>query len=84
MKREDTLINQEFVERGRAMRIDITLPRRVVAFAVRQEGNGIFTIDGMETAERTLRQIRQSVKRTGTRQRLSAVIFQAGLRGTGA
>lgn len=62
MKREDTLINQEFVERGRAMRIDITLPRRVVAFAARQEGNGIFTIDGMETAERTLRQIRQSVK----------------------
>ena len=49
------------------MRIDITLPRRVVAFAVRQRGTEFLTIDLVwETAERTLRQIRQSVKRTGT------------------
>ncbi|MCH1983047.1 helix-turn-helix domain-containing protein [Ruminococcus sp. OA3] len=62
MKQDDILINQEFVERGRAIRIDITLPRRVVAFAVLHEGNGMFNIDSLESAEKALQQLRQRVK----------------------
>ena len=63
MRREDILINQEFVERGKAMQIDITLRRRVAVFAVLDGVNGVLTIDSMERAEKMLRKLKQTLKK---------------------
>jgi carbohydrate diacid regulator len=54
-------INQAFVERGKAMEIDITLPRRLIAFAI-AEDDGVITVSGMKTAEKALDKLKEVIK----------------------
>ncbi len=59
---EESRINQTFVERGREMQMDITVPRRVIAFAVSEEDHGMTTILELKTAEKALDDLKKIIK----------------------
>lgn len=62
MTLEETQINHIFVERGKSMQMDITIPRRVIAFAAGNESSGPLTVSELEDAEKALDDLKKAVK----------------------
>lgn len=63
LQNENVIINKNFVERGKRMQLDITIPRRILIVSVFDSGNHSDSLDEMRNVEIAEQKVKNIIKR---------------------
>lgn len=63
LQNENVILNKNFVDRGKRMQLDITIPRRILIVAVFDEGHYSDSLDEMRRVEEAERKVKNIIKR---------------------
>lgn len=63
LQNENVIINKNFVERGKRMRLDITIPRRILIVSVFDSGHHSDSLDEMRSVEIAERKVKNIIRR---------------------